>query len=986
MRLPNCTATADLAIDGGQSRPLRFAYGDIKWSTPSRDMNDDAKRRASDGDAKRLLEIIDAFAAEMSPRGRKPPTVSLDSHFERDLGLDSVARTELLNRVEKTFAVRFPLDLFGRAVTPGDLLRALDGDASSGRTRSSIDAIELNAPGTALDPPTRARTLVEALQWHASRQPDRTHIVFLDENGVSQTMTYAALHEAALRVSLGLRRLGVNPGDTVALMLPTGADYFACFAGILLVGAIVVPVYPPAQSAQFDDHLMRHAAILSDARARIIIVSSNTFLASLLAKARIPTLHEIVAAPELMGERDTERYVPHADDVALLQYTSGSTGTPKGVVLTHANLLANIRAMGQAAMIEEQDVFVSWLPLYHDMGLIGAWFGPLYFGIPLVLMSPLIFLARPARWLQTIGRYHATMTAAPNFAYERCTRRIDDADLEGVDLSSLRLAFCGAEPVSASTVRAFIARFAAYGFRSTALTPVYGLAENTLGLTFSEPGRGMRTDRVSRIGLAESRRTMQPRSPDDVLELVSCGRALPLNQIRIVDTAGEEVGERAVGRIEFRSPSATHGYFRNPALTATLVRDGWLDTGDLGYMADGELFITGRVKDVVIRAGRHFFPYELEAAVGRLPGIRTGCVAVCGMPDIETGTDRLVVIAETRETAPSTLATMRVAINEASVALLGAPPEEVALVPPHSILKTSSGKIRHAATLDLYLRSGKALLPRPVWRQWLSIGANAVLPIGHRIEASVRRGGYGAWCWLAIVMIAIPAWLMIVWHPDTKRNWTLAARAARLALRLASIRVTVRGVDLINMAEPAIFVANHASYLDGLVLLCAIPTPLGIVAKRELANAPLIGRFLRAIGVRFIERVDYWRMTDDELNLKALAIAGTSLLFFPEATFVRSAGLRQFRLGAFVTACASHRPIIPVAISGTRHVLPDGQWLPRRGNVNVTMLPALLPQGEDMKDAAALRDAARDAIAAHCGERALHEISPLEIPADQGAI
>ncbi|CAM2161696.1 1-acyl-sn-glycerol-3-phosphate acyltransferase [Paraburkholderia sacchari] len=948
------------------------------------DTKDDVARRSS-AYAQQLLEIVDAFAAEVSPRGYKPHGVTLDSQFERDLGLDSLARTELLTRIEKALGVHFPLALFGQAMTSGDLLRALEGEGP-GQSGYAIDVVELRAPTGALDPPIGSQTLIEALQWHVSRTPEHTHIVFLDEQASSHAITYSALYEAALRVSRGLRQIGVSPGDTVALMLPTGSDYFACFAGILLAGAIVVPVYPPVQSARIDDHLKRHAAILSDARARVMIVASHALVANLLSKARIPVLREIVAPYQIMGETDKDRYVPRAEDVALLQYTSGSTGAPKGVVLTHANLLANIRAMGQTAQIEEHDVFASWLPLYHDMGLIGAWFGPLYFGIPLILMSPLTFLARPARWLQAIGQYRATMTAAPNFAYERCTRRIDDADIEGVDLSSLRLAFCGAEPVSASTMRAFASRFAGHGFRETALTPVYGLAENTLGLTFSEPGRGVRTDCISRARLADSQRAVRAESPEDVLELVSCGRALPRNQIRIVDAGGNEVSERTIGRIEFRSPSATRGYFQNPELTARLIHDGWLDTGDLGYMADEELFITGRVKDLVIRAGRHFFPYELEAAVGHLPGVRNGCVAVCGTPDVETGTDRLIVIAETRETAPEALAAMRTRIHEASAALLGSPPEEVALVPPHSILKTSSGKIRHAATLELYLRSRGNLVPRPAWLQWLDIGADTVRPIGRRVRAAATKIAYGAWCWLIVTLTAIPTWLMTVWHPDTGRNWAIASRAARLALKLAGIRVTVRGVDPTGMARPAIFVANHASYLDGLLLLAAVPVPLGIVAKRELAGGLLMGAFLRAIGTRFVERVDYQHMAEDERELIKQATAGTSLLFFPEGTFVRSAGLRQFRLGAFVVACASHRPVVPVAIAGARVVLPDGQWLPARADVTVTVLPALEPSGEDMKAAAGLRDAARDAIAGHCGERALSEISPLDVPTRHAAI
>ena len=284
-------------------------------------------------------------------------------------------------------------------------------------------------------------------------------------------------------------------------------------------------------------------------------------------------------------------------DLALLQYTSGSTGDPKGVILTHRHLLANIAAMGGAANAGPGDVFVSWLPLYHDMGLIGAWLAGLRFGFPLVVMSPLAFLSRPARWLQAISRYRGTLSAAPNFGFELCTRQVPSAELTDLDLSCWRLAFDGSEAVSAETLRRFAARFAACGVRPQTLAPAYGLAEAGVGVTFPPPGRAPLTDVIDREVLARTGRAMPARARDRApLEIVSCGRVLPSYRLRVADSSGRALGERREGQVEFTGPSATPGYYRNEAATGALHHDGWTVTGDLGYLADGELYLTGRTK------------------------------------------------------------------------------------------------------------------------------------------------------------------------------------------------------------------------------------------------------------------------------------------------------------------------------------------------------------------------------------------------------
>ena len=342
------------------------------------------------------------------------------------------------------------------------------------------------------------------------------------------------------------------------------------------------------------------------------------------------TLKAIIHVDDIRSDRPSPLPLgAKSTDLAMLQYTSGSTGDPKGVMLTHGNLLSNIRAMGNAIEASSNDVFVSWLPLYHDLGLIGAWFGSLYYAAPVIVMSPLTFIVRPEAWLWAIHRNSATLSASPNFGFELCNKRIEDSMISGLDLSSLRLVANGAEPVSPQTLRRFQERFAPYGFRKEAMAPVYGLAENSVGLSFPPIDQAPIIDRVQRTALTSRSEAILAKIDDvHAVEHVACGQPLPGHEIRIVDTLGRELADRKEGRIEFRGPSATQGYFCNEEKNRTLFDGDWLDTGDLGYIAGGSLFITGRVKDIIIKAGRNIYPEEIEEIVGDIDGVRKGCVAV----------------------------------------------------------------------------------------------------------------------------------------------------------------------------------------------------------------------------------------------------------------------------------------------------------------------------------------------------------------------
>ncbi|MDO8930917.1 MAG: AMP-binding protein [Rhodocyclaceae bacterium] len=912
----------------------------------------------------RLLELVTRLRDETHPGALRP--VTLDAGLERDLGFDSLARAELLMRVEREFACRLPEDLLGTAETPHDLLQAL----LAARNLPAAPAAAMPAPdtGAGAAAPPEADTLVAVLEWHATHQPDRIHIIHLGAAG-DEAVSYGELWRRAHAAAAGLQARGFNPGEAAAIMLPTCTEFFAVFFGILLAGGIPVPIYPPARPSQIEDHLRRHAAILANAGATVLVTFDAAALPARLLRGQVDCLREIVIAADLVAATGSAvRVAATPGQIAFLQYTSGSTGNPKGVMLTHANLLANVRAMGAVAAVTPRDNFVSWLPLYHDMGLICAWLTSLHYAMRFTVMSPLAFLAQPERWLWAIHRSRGTLSGAPNFAYELCLKRIGDEQIEGLDLSSWRIAFNGAEPVNADTMRRFAERFARYGLRPEALAPAYGLAECSVGLAVTLD-RGLRVDCVQREAFSTRGEALAARAEDaDALRFVACGRPLPEHEIRIVDAAGHELPERREGRLQFRGPSATAGYYRNPAATQQLIVGDWLDSGDYAYLAGGEVYPTGRAKDIIIKGGRNLYPQELEEAVGNIPGIRKGNVAVFGSPDPVSGTERLIVAAETKETDALAQERLCEAIRAATVAVLGVPADDVVVSSRHIVLKTSSGKIRRAGSRELYEQGGVAA-PRAVWLQVVRLTLAGLLPGARRLWRAAGELAFGLRAWAAFGLLVAPLWLAVVVTPRPAIGWGVARFGARLVLAAAGIRVGVAGREHLRGDAPLVLVANHASYLDGLVLAAALPyRHWRFVAKRELADSFIARTFLKSVGCEFVERFDFRQGVADAARIAATIATGHSPVFFAEGTFTRVPGLAAFRMGAFVVAAQAGIPVLPAALRGTRDLLRDGTWLPRRVAVALTIGAPLVPVGGDWTAAVRLRDAARREILAYCGE------------------
>ena len=662
---------------------------------------DDAAAEAS------LLQIVDAVAAELRP-GRAPRPATLQSRLDHEMGFDSLGRVELASRLDDAFDVSLPERVAIEAETPADLLAAIrsaPARATPGTQHRARPTDQRPQPDSRMTVPADALTWADVLDYHNAERAEAVAIRFHSDEGDEPVLTFGELAAEAEAVAGGLRALGVEPGAAVSLMLPSGPDYFRCFAGIWLAGAVPVPIYPPARPSQIEEHVHRQAGILANCEAVCLITTDELARVAGLLREQVPSLSAVVTPDALKGER-APRPTVQGEQTALLQYTSGSTAAPKGVVLSHANLLANVRAIGEGVAVRPDDVTVSWLPLYHDMGLIGAWLGSLYHGVPLVLMSPLAFIGRPVRWLEAIHRHRGTITAAPNFAFDLCTRRIRDEDLATLDLSSLRAVYNGAEPVSVETMQRFTDRFAPHGFRPEAMMPVFGLAESSVALTFPPLGRRPVIDTIDRRRLAASGQAIcVPADTEGARRLVACGRPLPGHEVRIVDEADRELSDRHEGHIQFRGPSTTKGYLNNPEANARLLHGDWLDSGDLGYIAQSDLYVTGRVKDIIIKAGRNIYPEELEAAVGAVDGIRAGCVAVFGTHDAshDNGAgEQLVVMAESRKAGEADRERLSRSIEALALDLTGMPADQVTLVPPNTVLKTSSGKIRRDACRQLF--------------------------------------------------------------------------------------------------------------------------------------------------------------------------------------------------------------------------------------------------------------------------------------------
>ncbi len=546
-------------------------------------------------------------------------------------------------------------------------------------------------------------TVVETLYFEAKLDGDSRHMTFIDDEGHEEVVPYIRLLEGAYIAASALQRAGVKPREFVPLVVPTSRAFAATFFGLLLVGAIPCPLPLPAGFGDVEGFAQRVEWVARYLGATRVVTTDQL-------RSLVPDSVTTILVEDLLADKtahpsfDAPRIA--ADDVAMVQCTSASTGHPKGVLLTQENLIANVHQIGFVLGVTEKDVPVCWLPLYHDMGLIGCLLFAIYWNLDSVFLSPSRFLRRPVTWLEAIAKYKGTLSPAPNFAYAYVNARTKDEELAGLDLSSFRIAMCGAEPVDPRTLERFEERFAKWGMKKHVAAPCYGLAEATLAVSFHGIGESLKYDRVSREELAKGR------VQDDAsgLLVASCGKPMPETRVRIVGDEGEALPEDRVGHVLVSGPSIMKGYHELPEETARVLKDGWLQTGDLGYLRGGELRITGRSKDLVIIRGRNYAPSDFEWAAEEVPGVRRGNAVAFGVPNDEQGTEELHLVCETDQDGAARDA-LAGAIRAHVTVKTGVAPAHVELVPRNTIPKTSSGKLQRSKTRERYLLARAFRIP-----------------------------------------------------------------------------------------------------------------------------------------------------------------------------------------------------------------------------------------------------------------------------------
>ena len=558
-----------------------------------------------------------------------------------------------------------------------------------------------------------AATLTGRLLRNYHEAPDRAALYLLYAKQPDQALTFRALMQGAAGYAQAYAAAGARPGEVVVLILQHGEQLVHAYWGALLAG--VVPSIMPFLTEKLAPEKYRQelAALVEITRPALIVTypefafevraalgaESSPVRAVLLSDAVMP-----VAEPDLAGLPGLPR---QPGDLALLQHSSGTTGLQKGVALSHRAVLNQLNRYAERLSLSADDVIVSWLPLYHDMGLIAGFVMPIVWQVPLVLMSPFDWVRAPHRLLQAVARYRGTLSWLPNFAFNFCAQKIRERDLQGVDLSSWRAVINCSEPMRWESHQAFLKRFTSYGLREDALATCYAMAENVFAVTQGGLGEPVAVDSVDRRALIiekVARPAVPAGAEPEIAHMLSAGRPLPNVAVRVLDEKRQDLPERQVGEIALRSDCMLSGYHNRQDLTARAFYEGWYLTGDLGYQAGGELYVTGRMKDLIIVGGKNVHPQDVEALASEVAGVHPGRVVAFGVFDEDLGTEDVVVVAET-DGAADTEAEQQVAdeirqrINRGSDITV----RQVHLVGPRWILKTSSGKLARAANRDKFL-------------------------------------------------------------------------------------------------------------------------------------------------------------------------------------------------------------------------------------------------------------------------------------------
>jgi len=813
---------------------------------------------------RQICEIVRELLLEQG-KERAAANVTPKSSFQNDLGISSLDLVEIVVRCEARLDIEVPDEIAEQADTPAGWAKAIREGSEKSAARS---VYRISPPGgepVAL--PAAASNLVDVLRWHSEAAHGRVHI-HLIEDGSGQGITCDRLLDGASRVARGLISLGLVRNDTVAILLPTGLDFFESFFGVQLAGGVPVPLYPPADLSRISEYVQRQIHILRAAGIRYLIGFDQAASISRILRVNVPTLIEATSAAELRryGIRTSARF-PEPSRIAVVQFTSGTTADPKGVVLTHENVLANVRAIGRAVGVRPDDAVVSWLPMASDLGLVGCWLFALYHAAPITILRPQDFLERPESWLWAIHDSRGTLSAAPNFAYELCARRIPMWTLEGIDLSCWRVAVNAGEAVMPETMERFTRRFRGLGFRPEAVTPAYGLAENTVAVAIADPGSVPRVERG----------------------IPSVGPPLEGHEVRIAGPDGRELPEGEIGRLLFRGPSRCSGYMHRGAVVRASEPADWTDSGDLAFQLGGEIFFAGRAKDVLVRRGRVISPEPVERAAGDVAGVCHDGAALVGVPDPEAGTDRLVLVAESAAHGAGETARVARSVRAAAETALGEELDEIRIVPPGTLPKTTNRKLRRGELRQRILDGTLAKSGAPVGAQMAGLWWSNLGGLGSRAASKVYRQARAAL------------------RGALARSLAACGASAPAVLDALGRRPTPEGTQ---MRGGVVIVSNRCTRLDALSVVSLVEGTCVLAGEEALLGLPAwAADILRPRLVRTAEQME-----------SALR-ADTTVILFPDSPLGTPVPRCRYRLAALEAAARAGAPVLPFGMQIIRNKL-----------------------------------------------------------------
>ncbi len=560
------------------------------------------------------------------------------------------------------------------------------------------------------------QTFCELLKGHYENTPDRICITLLHTVQPDRPVTYRELMHGAERYAGALAAEGIRPGDVVLLILQHGIDLLFAYYGAVLHGAIP-SIMPFLTEKLLPERYRADLAALVSVTQPVCIITYREFEPEVRAalkpgedSVRALIVSDQVDIANLLNDSHALDFASLSglqrkpDDIALLQHSSGTTGLQKGVALSHGAVHNQLTSYARTIHLNSEDVFVSWLPLYHDMGLIACWLMPILMGNPLVLMSPFDWIRAPYRLMQAVSKYKGTLSWLPNFAYNFCAQKVRDRDLEGVDLSSWRLVSNCSEPVRWESHQIFFERFKGCGLRYDALATCYAMAENVFAVTQGGADSPVVFEDLDRASLQEKKLARPAQDGEAVVRMLSCGSSIPGTNVRIVEARGHDLPDRLVGEVAIQSDCMLTGYYNRPDATEKAFIDGWYLTGDFGYLVDGELYITGRKKDLIIVGGKNIYPQDLELLAYQVPGVHNGRASAFGIFNETNGTEDVVLVAEADSSDPAEwdkiANDIRVVVTRGSAVAL----RYVHIVDRHWLVKTSSGKVARSANREKFLK------------------------------------------------------------------------------------------------------------------------------------------------------------------------------------------------------------------------------------------------------------------------------------------